>query len=210
MATDDNDERRSLFGQVSDMTAGLSRTAVNSLAGRVGGMSLKVGTSLILNHAQLMLLSKEQRAWMERSGEAIRDARETAGMSVDDLADALNLKDKTLLEAMENGSATVSFEMIMRMTSLLARNDPVPFLVSMVRGFNPGLWAVLEDWGFGHLPTMVERDRQWMNIYRGNEAARQLPEAEFDRVIDFCRSAFEMAMAFKAGEETRDDQQNDP
>lgn len=203
MAEKEDADGRGLFGQVSNLTAGLSRNALNSLAGRVGGMSLKIGSSLILNHAQLMLLSREQRAWMERAGVAIKDARETAGMSVEGLADALDMKDKSLLEAMENGSATVSFEMIMRMTSLLARNDPIPFVISLVRGFNPGLWAVLEDWGFGNLPTMVERDRRWMNIYRGNEAARQLPEDEFNRVIDFCRSAFEMAMEFKASEESR-------
>lgn len=204
MAKGDNDEVRGLFGQVSGLTSSLSRRALGNLAGRIGGLSLKIGTSLILNHAQLMLLSREQRAWMERSGQAITDARETAGMSVEDLASALNLRDKSLLEAMEHGSAVVSFEMIMRMTSLLARNDPVPFIVSLVRGFNPRLWAVLEDWGFGHLPTMFERDRQWMNIYRGNPTARQLPEAEFDRVIAFCRSAFDMAMQFKASESAAD------
>jgi len=88
---------------------------------------------------------------------------------------------------------------------LLARNDPIPFLVSLVRGFNPRLWALLEDWGIGHLPTMVERDRQWMNIYRGNHAARQLPEEEFDRVLAFCRSALEMAMQFKATESAADE-----
>ncbi len=202
MAGDEKNEDRSrLIGQVTDFTTGLSKRAVSALATRVGGLTLKVGKTLILSQTQLLLLSAEQRAWMQRAGAAIEDARQTAGMSRDDLAEALDLEDKTVLKAMEQGSATVSFELILRLTSLLARNDPVPFLVSVVRGFNPRLWAVFEDWGFGHLPTMVERDRQWMNIYRGNHAARQLPEEEFDRVIAFCSSALDMAMQFKATEQ---------
>ena len=98
---------------------------------------------------------------------------------------------------MEQGSATVSFDLILRLTSLLARNDPIPFLIQLVRGFNPRLWALAEDWGVGRLPGMVERDRQWMNIYRGNEAARQLPQADFERVMAFCESALTMAVQFQ-------------
>ena len=205
MANKEDKKNRSRLGQVTDFTASLSKSAIGTLSRRVGGLSLKMGSTFILNSAQLTLFSAEQRAWMRRAGEAIHDARETAGMSLDDLANALDLEDKTVLKAIEQGSATVSFELILRLTSLLARNDPIPFLVSLVRGFNPRLWALLEDWGIGHLPTMVERDRQWMNIYRGNHAARQLPEEEFDRVLAFCRSALEMAMQFKATESAADE-----
>lgn len=200
MSKKQDKQNRSRLGQVTDFTASLSKSAVGTLTRRVGGLSLKMGSTFILNSAQLTLLSAEQRAWMGRAGAAIQDARETAGMSLDDLANALDLEDKTVLKAIEQGSATVSFELILRLTSLLARNDPIPFLISLVRGFNPHLWALLEDWGIGHLPTMIERDRQWMNIYRGNHAARQLPEEEFDRVMAFCRSALEMAIQFKANE----------
>lgn len=192
----DKSTRANLFGQVSSLTLNLSRSAVGTLASRVGGMTLRIGSTLILDQAQRRAMSAEQRAWMERAGAAIQDARVTAGLSLDGLAAALDLEDKTLLQAMEQGSATVSFEMILRLTSLLARNDPIPFLISLVRGFNPRLWALLEDWGIGHLPTMVERDRKWLNIYRSNEAVRQLPEAEFNQVLDFCRSSLETAMVF--------------
>lgn len=198
MARDpDKTSRSNLLGQVSSLTLNLSRSAVGTLASRVGGMTLRIGSTLILDQAQRRGMSAEQRAWMQRAGVAIHDARVTAGLSLDGLAAALDLEDKTLLQAMEQGSATVSFEMILRLTSLLARNDPIPFLISLVRGFNPRLWALLEDWGIGHLPTMVERDRKWLNIYRGNEAVRQLPEAEFNQVLEFCRSSLETAMVFR-------------
>lgn len=198
MARDsDKTTRANLFGQVSSLTLNLSRSAVGTLASRVGGMTLRIGSTLILDQAQRRAMSAEQRAWMQRAGAAIHDARITAGLSLDGLAAALDLEDKTLLQAMEQGSATVSFEMILRLTSLLARNDPIPFLISLVRGFNPRLWALLEDWGIGHLPTMIERDRKWLNIYRGNEAVRQLPEAEFNQVPEFCRSSLETAMVLR-------------
>ncbi|MBO9468708.1 XRE family transcriptional regulator [Endozoicomonas sp. G2_2] len=197
MARKREGERSSLLGQVTSLTSSLSKSALSALASRVGGLTLDIGRTIILDRAQRRLLSEEQRAWMVRAGEAIQDARQTAGLSRDDLARALDLEDKTVLQAMEQGSATVSFDMILRLTSLLARNDPIPFLIQLVRGFNPRLWALAEDWGVGRLPTMVERDRKWINIYRGNEAARQLPEADFDEVIAFCESALTMAVQFK-------------
>ncbi len=197
-------DRFRLFGQATSLTVNLSRAAITNLATRVGGLTLRIGTTFVLNQAQLRLFSPEQRAWMTRAGAAIQDARTTAGMSVDDLAAALDLEDKTVLKAMEQGSATVSFELILRLTSLLARNDPVPFLISLVRGFNPRLWALLEDWGIGRLPTMVERDRKWMNIYRGNDVARQLSDEDFEHVMAFCRSALEMAVQFKQVESLED------
>lgn len=189
--------RANLLGQFASLSGNLSKKALGALTQRVGGLTLDIGRTIILDRAQRRLLSEEQRAWMARAGEAIQDARQTAGLSRDDLARALDLEDKTVLQAMEQGSATVSFDMLLRLTSLLARNDPIPFLIQLVRGFNPRLWALAEDWGIGRLPTMVERDRKWMNIYRGNEAARQLPEADFDEVLAFCESALTMAVQFK-------------
>lgn len=200
MARDhDKSTRAHLFDQVSSFTFNMSKSAVGLLASRVGGLTMRIGTTLILDQAQRRALSVEQRAWMQRAGAAIRDARVTAGLSLEGLAASLDLEDKTLLKAMEQGSATVSFELILRLTSLLARNDPIPFLISLVRGFNPRLWALLEDWGIGHLPTMIERDRKWLNIYRGNDAVRQLPEAEFNQVLAFCRSSLETAMVLRHG-----------
>ena len=66
----------------------------------------------------------------------------------------------------------------------------------------------MEDWGFGQLPTMLERDRQWVNIYRSRDEARQLSEAEHEKVIDFARSAFEMALEFAKMEKEERAQKN--
>ena len=197
MADKGESARSNLLGQFASLSGSLSKKALGALTRRVGGLTLDIGRTIILDRAQRRLLSDEQRAWMKRAGEAIQDARQTAGLSLDELANTLDLEDKTVLQAIEQGSATVSFDLILRLTSLLARNDPIPFLIKLVRGFNPRLWALAEDWGIGRLPGMVERDRQWMNIYRGNEAARQLPQADFERVMAFCENALTMAVQFQ-------------
>lgn len=187
---------RTLIGQMAGITKGMSKTAMKSIAKRAGSLSLKVGKTIVLSADQLKNYSPEQRDWMRRAGAAVYDARQVAGLTLDELNEVLDLEDRTLLQAVERGSATLSFDLILRLTSLLARHDPIPFVVNVIRGYNPQLWQVLEDWGFGQLPTMLERDRQWINIYRRHDEARQLPDNEFEKVLDFTRSAFEMALEF--------------
>lgn len=187
-----NKPEKSLMGQM----AGLSKSAMKSIAGKAGSLSWRVGKTIILSADQLKNYSPEQRDWMRRAGMAVHDARQVAGLTIDELNEVLDLDDKTLLQAIEQGSATLSFDLIVRLTSLLARHDPIPFVVNVVRGYNPQLWAVMEDWGFGQLPTMLERDRQWINIYRSRDEVRQLSESEHEKVVDFARSAFEMALEF--------------
>ena len=187
---------KTLIGQMAGITAGLSKSAMKSIASKAGSLSFKVGKTIILSTEQLKNYSPEQRDWMKRAGMAVQDARQVAGLTIDELNEVLDLDDKTLLKAVEQGSATLSFDLIVRLTSLLARHDPIPFVVNVIRGYNPQLWTVMEDWGFGQLPTMLERDRQWVNIYRSRDEARQLSEAEHEKVIDFARSAFEMALEF--------------
>ena len=187
---------KTLMGQVAGITAGLSKSAMKSIASKAGSLSFKVGKTIILSAEQLKNYSPEQRDWMQRAGMVVQDARQVAGLTIDELNEVLDLEDKTLLQAVEQGTATLSFDLIVRLTSLLARHDPIPFVVNVIRGYNPQLWTVMEDWGFGQLPTMLERDRQWINIYRSRDEARQLSEPEFDKVVDFARSAFEMALEF--------------
>ena len=199
---------KSLMGQVAGLTAGLSKSAMKSIAHKAGSLSFKIGKTIILSTEQLKNYSPEQRDWMLAAGEVVKDARQVAGLTIDELNEVLDLEDKTLLQAVEQGSATLSFDLIVRLTSLLARHDPIPFVVNVIRGYNPQLWTVMEDWGFGQLPTMLERDRQWVNIYRSRDEARQLSEAEHEKVIDFARSAFEMALEFAKMEKEERAQKN--
>jgi len=133
------------------------------------------------------------------AGAYLRELRELAGLTVDELADALELRDRSLLEAVEAGTATLSFELILRLAAILARHDPVPFISRMVRWTNPMLWEVLEDWGIGRLPLQLEREREFVNMLRSRDEARGLSDADFARVLAFTRAAFEMALHFAAG-----------
>jgi transcriptional regulator with XRE-family HTH domain len=142
--------------------------------------------------------SAGQLRQMAAAGESLRDLREVAGLTLADMTKALNIKDKSFLEAVEDGKEALSMEMIMRLASLYARNDPVPFVINYIRTYRPKLWALLEEWGIDGIPVTLERERQFMNIYRRRDAARQLSNDGFEKVLAFTREAFEMALHFIA------------
>jgi transcriptional regulator with XRE-family HTH domain len=132
------------------------------------------------------------------AGASIRELRELAGLTVEELADAIDLRDRTILEAVEAGTATISFELILRLAAILARHDPAPFVARLVRSYNPVLRQLLEDWGVGRLPIQSVREREFVNVLRSVDEARALPDEDFERVLDFTRSAFETAIHFAA------------
>ncbi len=62
---------------------------------------------------------------------------------------------------------------------------------------------MLNDWGVGRLPLHFEREREFINIYRGRDEARELSDEGFKRVLEFTRQAFETSLHFVAEEEER-------
>ena len=64
----------------------------------------------------------------------------------------------------------------------------------------PDLWRSLEGLGVGKLLIQSAREREFANIYRGDDEARSLDDKEFAEVLTFTRAAFEMAMAFRGRE----------
>ncbi len=174
-----------LFGAVS---------TVSKIASKATGVSDMVGKTLSPPSQDQ---GKAGRA-MQEAGEYLKDLREVAGLTLKDLSDAAKLPDQSLLAAVENGTATLSFELILRLAALLARHDPVPFIIRLTRTYNPDLWSVMKNWGLGRLPLQFEREREFINIYRSHDAARKLSDEEFQRVLEFTRSAFEMALLFAA------------
>jgi len=142
--------------------------------------------------------STAQLRQMADAGESLRDLREVAGLTLTDITKALKLKDKSFLEAVEDGREALSMEMIMRLASLYARNDPIPFVVNYVRTYSPKLWEILEGWGLDGLPLKLERERRFINIYKRRDAARQLSNEGFDKVLNFTQQAFELSLHFIA------------
>ena len=100
-------------------------------------------------------------------------------------------------------------KLVLRM-HLLARHDPIPFIIRFIRTYNPGVWGILEDWGLEKFPLQFERERQFINIYRSHDRARDLSDEGFLRVLEFTRKAFEMALHFVAEETEGEQEEKEP
>jgi transcriptional regulator with XRE-family HTH domain len=147
--------------------------------------------------AKAILIKPEQRGALAKAGTVLRGMREAAGLSVSEVGEAINLKDPALLDLVENGKVALPFEIILRLASVLGRNDPISFVMRFTRSYNPEVWHTLENLGIGRFAVQAGREREFANIYRGSDSARRLTDVEFAAVLSFTRAAFEMALAFR-------------
>lgn len=177
------DDKRSVVERLVNLTSGAIR-----LASSARGVSRKLGKA-ILN-------SPEHLRRLQETGLYLKDLREVAGLTLDELSESLELKDESLLGAVENGTATISFELVLRLAALVARHDPIPFIMQFIRTYNPELWELLEAWGVDRIPLQYERERLFINIYRSRDEARDLSEEGFEKVLNHTRTAFDMALHF--------------
>ena len=148
--------------------------------------------------AAARLTKPSQKAAVEKAGGLLRDLRESAGLTLGDLGRAINLKDGSLLEQVEGGKVGLPCEIILRLAAVLGRNDPIPVAMKLTRSYNPKLWATLESLGIGKLAVQAGREREFANLYRASDAARQLNDEEFAAALKFVRASFEAALAFRA------------
>ncbi len=166
----------------TDFVLGIANTAAD--------LSFRVATS--------RLTKPSQKAAVEKAGGLFRNLRESAGLTLADLGRAINLKDVSLLEQVEVGKVGLPFEIILRLAGVLGRNDPIPVAMKLTRTYNPKLWATLESMGVGRLAVQAGREREFANIYRASDAARQLSDDEFAAALKFVRASFESALVFRA------------
>jgi transcriptional regulator with XRE-family HTH domain len=180
-------EKRTLLDRLADLSGVIAQSAV-ILASKTTGVSKQVGKQLVLG--------AEQQKVLIEAGASLKDLRQVAGLTISDLSKALKLKDQSLLEAVESGTAVLSFELILRLSALLARHDPLPFIMKYTRTYNPEIWRLLDDWGMAQLPLQIERERQFVNILRGCDTARELSDEAFAKVLAFTQAAFDLALEF--------------
>ena len=166
----------------TDFMLGIANTAAD--------LSLLAGKAKALKPVQTQVLAK--------SGGLLSDLRSAAGLTLQDVGKAINLKDVSLLEAVESGRVGLPFEIILRLASVLGRNDPIPVVMQLTRSYNPGLWKTLEGLGIGKLVVQGGREREFANIYRASDEARALDDTEFAALLAFVKTAFDAAMAFRA------------
>lgn len=137
---------------------------------------------------------------LAEAGHFLRDAREVAGLNMQDLATALNLSDTSLLEEVEKGHAALPFDMILRVASLIARHDPVPFILNFLRTYHLPLEKRLDNWGISALPKQYERERRFVNLIRQHDVIRDLSDAEFERFIHYQSSAIQLTLEVMTSE----------
>ncbi len=153
-------------------------------------------TDLSLNVTQSSMSDPKKKAAVAQAGQQLRQWRESAGMTLAELGSAIDLKDPSLIEQAEQGKVALPFEVILRLAAVLGRRDPLSLVMTLTRKYNPKLWRALEDMGIGLLVVQGLREREMANIYRANDAARKLTDAQFAEVLEFTRKGFDMAVDF--------------
>ena len=171
------------------------------IPGQAAKLASGTPLELVLN---VLKYTPEQMEKMGKAGTTLKDAREVTGLTLTELSSAIDLKNSDLLEAVEDGKAGLPFEILLRLASFYARNDPIPFVMKYARTYSPGIWDVMETLGLDKLTLEAEREIQFLNIYRSHDAARQLSDEGFERVREFTQRAFEMALHFVAEQENID------
>ncbi|MBL0296542.1 MAG: helix-turn-helix transcriptional regulator [Betaproteobacteria bacterium] len=186
------------------MSAGVgAKSLVLSLAQQLqswaGSMLSRVGdasdTALTLAAARTQ--GPGRKAAVEKAAGLLRDLRQAAGLSLEELGQALELDDPSFMGLVESGKVGLPFDLILRLASVLARNDPVGFVMKMTRTYNPKIWKTLDALGVGKLLVQAGREREFANIYRRHDAARHLSDKDFGAALAFADAAFQAALVFQ-------------
>ena len=167
------------------------QTLASAVLGNVG-----TATDMAFVLAQSRIQRPGPRAAVAKGAALLHDLRQAAGLTLEELGRALEVDDPSYLGLVEKGKVGLPFELILRLTAVLGRNDPVGFILQMTRGYNPKMWRALEAVGVGHLLVQAGREREFANIYRSHDAARALSDTDFATALSFADSAFATALAF--------------
>lgn len=197
------EQKKGLFSALTDTLGALSNEISTKLT-QLYKIPLHIASTLVFSNDQLKRMGQEQVKGMEEAGAYLRDLRQVTGLTLSELSDAIDLSDQSLLKAAETGTATLSFELILRLSALLARHDPLPFILQLTRSYNPELWQVLENWGIGKIPLQFEKERQFINILRKHDDARELSDEQFEKLLTLTESAFELGLHAFIQQTTRD------
>jgi transcriptional regulator with XRE-family HTH domain len=193
------DQMRAMAGKVLDAGAATVGAAASLKAAAGVARALSQGKTMeaAADVLKAVMPSLTEPGVWARTGAALKRLRQAAGLTITEVGAAINLKDPSLIEAWENGRIAVPFEIVLRLAAVLGRNDPIGFVMKFTRASNPDVWRALENLGVGKLLIQSAREREFANIYRADDEARKLSDAEFAEVLTFTRAAFEMAMAFR-------------
>ena len=133
-----------------------------------------VGTAadVVFTLAQSKIHRPGTKAAVAKGAALLRDLRQAAGLTLDDLGRALELDEPSFMGLVEAGKVGLPPELILRLTAVLGRNDPVGFGLQMTRAYNPTMRTALEALAVGQLLVQDGLEREFANIYRSHDAAR--------------------------------------
>ena len=154
-------------------------------------------TDVAFTLAQSRIHRPGTKAAVAKGAALLRDLRQAAGLTLDGLGRALEVDDPSFMGLVEAGKVGLPLELILRLTAVLGRNDPLGFALQMTRAYNPTMWKALEAPGVGQLLVQAGRERGFANIYRSHDAARALSDADFAAALSFADAAFATALAFQ-------------
>lgn len=193
MSTSDSKSKESsLLGSLMKLTGQVAGNTLD-IARNTATMTAMFGENWLRN-ALMNSLEPERLEAMAEAGRFLRDAREMAGLSLKELGDSLGLADDSVLQDVESGESIMPLELMLRSAALLARHDPIPFLIKFMRTYNPALEERLEQWGVLTLPKNFERERRFVNIYRQHDVLRGLTDEEHDRFIEYMNSSTDLVL----------------
>ena len=201
--SDNETDGGSSTGRRLDIADGLG-----TLIGGVRSLSnsaIKLAREKTVDSASRMISqSPDQLERMAKAGRSLQDLRNVTGASIEDVAGAIDLNNPDLLKAVEEGKAALPFEILLRLSSFYARNNPIPFILNYTRTYNPLVSKTLEKIGLDKLVIEAEREIQFVQILRSRDEARELSDEDFKRVHAFTEKAFEMALNFAAQNDSED------
>jgi hypothetical protein len=189
---DDNKSGESLFDSLVKLTGQVAEGTFD-LARNTAAMTAMFGENWLRN-TLVNKLEPERLEAMADAGRFFRDARETAGISIKELSEMLDLSDRSVLEDVESGQTIMPLELMLRSASLLARHDTIPFLIKFMRTYNPALEKTLEQWGVMALPRQYERERRFVNLVRQHDKMRTLTDEEYERFIQYMDSSCKLVL----------------
>lgn len=176
-----------LQSQVSNL-AGAAKGSVPKIAILQSMLGDSITNSLYLNP-----LDPKRVQAMAEAGQFLKEAREIAGFTRSEFANAMNMSEEKA-QAIEDGEAAIPLEGIFRAASLLARNDPLPMILKFMRTFSPSLEGAMQKLGVDVIPKHLERERSFINVYRRNDNLRQLSDNEFERLLSYLDAAMNLVL----------------
>lgn len=191
-ASESSGQEQSLLEQLRDYTGRITHGLVDAFL--TGSAIPLIYSDNWLTEFYLKTADPHRARAMREAGEFLKDARQVAGLSVSELSQALGLKDAELLDKVEGGNAMLPFDIVLRMASLVARHDPIPFILKFLRTYNPGLEKRLDSSGVSKVPRHFERERRLINIYRKHDVLRDMSDEVFERMVNYQERSLDLAL----------------